>query len=323
MNTPTFFKVAFSGDAADQAFTDWREQIGRQFLRCDYQPMSSERVYIDHRIHVLPHMSVGRFSTTPVLAKRGRDLVERDSGDVLMVLAMSGTVGMQQGADPLELHRGSLAILDVTQSSTAINDGTCLGLRLDRRRVAHYCRHVEDLFGKSLPRINDHVVLLLRYLEIVTDLEPMLDAAAIRLVDQHIVDLLGLALGATGHVAEMAQRTGLRAARAAAIRHSIGVRLQDQALSLTSLAREFGISERYIQLIFEDMGTNFTHYVLEQRLQLAHRMLHNPALDHWRISDIAFGAGFGDLSYFNRAFRRRFGDTPSAFRLAARDQRRS
>jgi len=33
---------------------------------------------------------------------------------------------------------------------------------------------------------------------------------------------------------------------------------------------------------------------------------------------VAFDAGFGDLSYFNRVFRRRFGATPSDVRAAAR-----
>jgi AraC-like DNA-binding protein len=32
------------------------------------------------------------------------------------------------------------------------------------------------------------------------------------------------------------------------------------------------------------------------------------------ISDIAFAVGFGDLSTFNREFRRRFGVTPSDVR---------
>jgi AraC-like DNA-binding protein len=32
------------------------------------------------------------------------------------------------------------------------------------------------------------------------------------------------------------------------------------------------------------------------------------------ISAVAFEAGFGDLSYFNRTFRRRFGATPSDVR---------
>jgi AraC-like DNA-binding protein len=33
------------------------------------------------------------------------------------------------------------------------------------------------------------------------------------------------------------------------------------------------------------------------------------------ISVIAFDAGFGDLSHFNRAFRRRFGASPSELRV--------
>jgi len=35
-----------------------------------------------------------------------------------------------------------------------------------------------------------------------------------------------------------------------------------------------------------------------------------------RISDIAYDAGFGDLSYFNRVFRRRYDATPSEIRNA-------
>jgi AraC-like DNA-binding protein len=34
------------------------------------------------------------------------------------------------------------------------------------------------------------------------------------------------------------------------------------------------------------------------------------------VSSVAFEVGFGDLSYFNRTFRRRFGATPSDVRAA-------
>ena len=34
----------------------------------------------------------------------------------------------------------------------------------------------------------------------------------------------------------------------------------------------------------------------------------------WTIGAIAFAAGFGDLSYFHRVFRRRYGATPSEIR---------
>jgi len=35
------------------------------------------------------------------------------------------------------------------------------------------------------------------------------------------------------------------------------------------------------------------------------------------IIDIAFAVGFGDVSHFNRVFRRRFDETPSGVRAAA------
>ena len=46
-------------------------------------------------------------------------------------------------------------------------------------------------------------------------------------------------------------------------------------------------------------------------------MLTYPRRRHLAIIDIAFAAGFGDVSHFNRVFRRRFGDTPSGVRAAA------
>jgi AraC-like DNA-binding protein len=38
---------------------------------------------------------------------------------------------------------------------------------------------------------------------------------------------------------------------------------------------------------------------------------------HLAIIDVAFAAGFGDVSHFNRVFRRRFGETPSGVRAGA------
>jgi AraC-like DNA-binding protein len=41
---------------------------------------------------------------------------------------------------------------------------------------------------------------------------------------------------------------------------------------------------------------------------------------HLNIAQVAHENGFGDVSYFNRAFRRHFGATPSDVREAARRQ---
>ena len=53
---------------------------------------------------------------------------------------------------------------------------------------------------------------------------------------------------------------------------------------------------------------------LRLELTLARQLLSNPQLAGRTISSIAGAAGFGDLSYFNRTFRRRYSVTPSDVR---------
>ena len=71
-----------------------------------------------------------------------------------------------------------------------------------------------------------------------------------------------------------------------------------------------------VERLFEQAGTTFTEFVLEQRLLLARKLLQHPRASARKISDIAHSAGFSDLSYFNRAFRKRFSATPSDLREA-------
>jgi AraC-like DNA-binding protein len=134
-----------------------------------------------------------------------------------------------------------------------------------------------------------------------------------RLVVTHVHDLISLALGATRDGGELADRRGLAAARLRAIKADIARRAANIDLGITSIPRMHGVTPRYIQILFEEDGTTFSGYLGIQRLALAHRLLADPN-DRRKISDIALAAGFGNVSYFNRAFRRLFGATPSDIR---------
>jgi AraC-like DNA-binding protein len=75
-----------------------------------------------------------------------------------------------------------------------------------------------------------------------------------------------------------------------------------------------GVTPRYIHLLFETEDLSFNKFVIERRLACAYEMLLGSQRTHRTITAIAFAAGFNDLSHFNRAFRRRFGMTPSEAR---------
>lgn len=104
-------------------------------------------------------------------------------------------------------------------------------------------------------------------------------------------------------------RTGTSLAQ---IRAFIEIRISDPTFDLGSVAAKFGITARQVQKLFQAENTTFSRYVLERRLDMARVCVLRQ--DNCSISSIAYEAGFGDLSYFNRVFRQHFGMTPSAMR---------
>jgi AraC-like DNA-binding protein len=148
--------------------------------------------------------------------------------------------------------------------------------------------------------------------------DPALEMAQARqLIVAHLCDLIAVTLGATGEAVVIAERRGIRAARLRAIKSDIEAHLTDWDLSPSAVAKRQRISDSYIRKLFEHDETSFTDFVLARRLETAHRHLTNPVWANRNIASIAFASGFADLSYFNRTFKRAYGETPSDVRFRA------
>ncbi len=112
-----------------------------------------------------------------------------------------------------------------------------------------------------------------------------------------------------------------KAARLSAIRIDIMENLGRNDLSADALARQHGISPRYLRKLFEDDGMSFSSFVVTQRLLKVQSLLIDRLYCRFSIARIAHDNGFGDISYFNRAYRRQFGETPSDTRTKAKEER--
>jgi AraC-like DNA-binding protein len=90
-------------------------------------------------------------------------------------------------------------------------------------------------------------------------------------------------------------------------------------LSVDRLARQVSVPEYVLRrLIHERLGhRNFAAYVNEFRLHEVAGRLSDPQFARRPILTLALEAGFGSIGPFNRAFRDRYGVTPTAFRAAA------
>jgi AraC family transcriptional regulator, positive regulator of tynA and feaB len=89
--------------------------------------------------------------------------------------------------------------------------------------------------------------------------------------------------------------------------------IDETSLSAEALALRFRCSERYVHKLFSITGLTVGEHINNRRIQLCTRGL----LDGRKtISEIAYAAGFQDISYFNRLFRRSHGMAPRDFRRA-------
>ena len=131
-----------------------------------------------------------------------------------------------------------------------------------------------------------------------------MDSELLNLSVRHIHDVLALTLGAANDFAEIARTRGLRAARLKIAKDYILENSHRREISVGSVAAHLCVTPRYLQRLFEETGTTFSEFLVKQRLAQAHRLLSESDSNHSAISTIAYDVGFGDLSYFNRRFRR-------------------
>jgi AraC family transcriptional regulator, positive regulator of tynA and feaB len=104
-----------------------------------------------------------------------------------------------------------------------------------------------------------------------------------------------------------------REERRRALFEAVEGELTDPELDVHRLARRMGVSARYIQMLFAEMGTTPRAFIQNRRLEMAARRLAREGLDV-TVTDVAYDVGFNDLSSFCRAFRRRFEMSPRNYR---------
>jgi AraC-like DNA-binding protein len=231
---------------------------------------------------------------------------------------MRGTFLVTQNDRELVLKTGDATVISCAQTGSYLqpDTGRLICVRLPRAALTPFLPNPEERAGELIPGSLEPLRLLKAYAgTLVADDDLAVSPAVSRAVVNHLCDLVALALGSKGDGAAQAGARGLRAARMQAAKAFIDSRLGSPELSIQAAANHLAVTTRYVRKLFEAEGRSFSGYVMDQRLTRAHAMLAGVRYAGAPISGIAYEVGFSDLSYFNRAFRRRFGMTPSEVRI--------
>lgn len=273
--------VAFTGPGQKLGLTLW--QIERlSVLQGMHSPCAVDsRAHLQHSddLVFMWGMTAGRSSIT----QRGRDSCG-DGGHAVLVSCAERLQGV---------------------SATTFHP---LSVRLPRGLLSTYLPACEDRLVYDVAPDSEPLKLLRSYLPLVCTRAVMHSPTLAEAAAHHVAELVALSL--TGPALAEQSSPGVAAARVHAIRRWVARHFKRPGLGVPDAARELQLSPRYIQALLHAQGTSIRDLILEQRLQWVHQQLARRDGPPQRISGLAYAVGFTDLSYFNHAFRGRFGCAP-------------
>ena len=294
-----------------------RQFFQRQGVRFGSSATGSEPIRVDLTLRRLPGLQFS--SGTLQGARHHRTRESNDpTEDVGLMINREGEFLLGQCGREIVLDAGEATLVSLTETLDSVPRGDILMLRFPRPQLAPRLAAAEDCELRRIPSGTPALRLLIDYAKLVEREDVDASEDLRHVIAPHFYDLAAVAIGATREATELAQGSGLRAALLYAIKKDIAGNLDDTDLSVTALADRHGCTPRLIQRLFEQEGTSVTDYVLKQRLARAYCLLTDPRRADLKITAIAFDVGFGDMSYFNRTFRRHYGDTPSGVRALVR-----
>jgi AraC-like DNA-binding protein len=298
-------------------FSTWIDNLAQAFVRLESELLDESPFVGAIQQSETGPIRISRVTASPNSVHRRRKHINEANDDVVFVNLQTFGIGVtrQHGREirtaPFDIATAdTMYPFDIGHASRF----SLFSITVPRRDMPidllkEGCLHL------SQSRIGRDIARMIANYSALT-LDPQSNAAAGEIFGKHIIDLLTIAVS---------ERRGWDAAARKVeidielLQDFVRQNFRDPCLSAASVAGAFGISERYVHKLFAKAGQTFSEYVCAIRLEQCALALGDAAWRSRSIADIAYEAGFSDLSYFNRRFKSRFGDTPSAHR---RDWRR-
>ena len=315
-----FATISTDGFPESSRLAHWREIYGRNLAHAEIEPLDDRPFRASATFQTLPGLIVTIDSRSDSRYVFGRQSTIRTADQVALGIVTSGAGHIEQLGREVTSDAGAAVLVSGADPFTATmrGGGTCTVLTFPRAALQELVPDLDGALVRPIHRDVDALRLLINYVGVLRNDDKSLSPDLALIYANHMRDLAALALGARGEARERALAQGAKAARRRAILQAIDASAHAPNASVAAIARRLGISERYVRAILQESGKTFSELVLERRLALVWARFNDSQFDGQSISEIAFSSGFSDISYFNRSFRRHFGETPTGVRGSGR-----
>jgi len=293
---------------------EWARFVDQNVCAFSYQIHPSRSFVVEARARSLAKFTVARLVTVagPAQMTRRSSEIRRDNKtSYAFYVPTRGTQEIHQFNRRQRVSTGSLTVVSTAEPFFQVkpgdNDTICLLIAsefVDRRVL-----HIEDCCARAVPAVRglprlfcDSLIALEREAPGMSD-QDFLSAI------HTLGELAVLAVTTPVELAAHLECTCVAANHLANAKRVIRRRISEPTLTLTEVARECGLSLRYLHKLFRREGRSVNNYLMTERLQYARHLLqHAPASAS--VTDICFASGFSSASRFSTAIRQAFGVSP-------------
>ncbi|HEX4098717.1 MAG TPA: helix-turn-helix domain-containing protein [Caulobacteraceae bacterium] len=310
----TIQRLSTSSVARPDRLAYWNEASTRSFgaMVVDADPDGFQATLTRLRTDRFELVSV---SSTPAVTRSAAREVRARGDDSIFRLQLVHTGGCLMRHNGLEtvVGTGDLVIADVSKSYDLAFGQPLHGLTapIPWPRFSPFAERLEALTGHRLRVGNRAAAVLSNFLRSTWDHLAEGDGEDWPASAEDVIwDLLEAALRGDAAGEMGGGRTDRLRLEAKTL---VDARLSDPSFSPSAIAEALGISARYLQMVFAEVGTTPSRFLLARRLEAAAARLRRPDAPI-SITEVGLECGFNDLSYFSRTFRRRFGLSPLTYR---------
>lgn len=232
---------------------------------------------------------------------------QSDSGDYLLTFLTSGKMFFNQSGRTAEIGAGDLCLFDTVRPYELKCDGSyeAIHLQIPRYELDRCMPAAETVSALRVASDGRYVQLAGTMIKSTIDI---LDEESPKQLAPTLIDLISLAFDDTFFAIT---KDNSRYARIVARAQDVIMdHLFDPAFDISRTPSEIGVSSRTLSRAFAQVGLTPAKWMWSKRLDVAHDMIVTGR--SVSVSEVAMACGFNDFSHFSRAFKAKFGATPSS-----------
>lgn len=301
---------------SNEAFAYWRDVLAQHFvhLRPERVGLGPFRSTIEAQ--QLEGYSFSRVHAAPQRVHRAMREIARSPYDLVFLnLHLRGEGSFCQEGDELVLNPGDLFILDAVRPFELGCEGgvTQISLKVPRQILGERMRHPERARGTRIAGTSHIGKLLGGYIKTLWQRDEAEQKAGHPWAMDHLFSLVAYEVDRRHGDAALPRRAARAGIYACAVSY-IGEAHGMPELTPRSVAHAVGTSLRTLQNIFAERQDAISRHIQNRRITTVARWLADPAMREQTIGELAFMAGFCELSHFTHAFVRAYKETPGAWR---------